>query len=1083
MSVLNLPRVHFAGVAVTRLPTGPRSGLLDLATNRPLTVDGPFPLDRSAGEYDELLEAAGSRFDHSGALTPGGPFHTVKGWNFGGNGHFWIDAKVVSCERVAGVVDTDDLLVGRDVDFWGHYCEYTASTANRARVFDVDPSSNWTTTLMIGQLALGRLGRSHDVGYLLTGDVNGHCPPRWQNARHFPGGGDHPLAQWFRRSMLFQFAISRDEGLQWLEGAGASPALAALRELIDSDAADGIVVQFALTGMAAPVAADSLDRWGLRGTIGPWWATELRTYPAGRLLTPRSKASVGEDVSTHVASVQVTDSEVTMNLITAIPALGQGARDGRTPVTHVDQLIDVGDLELQTAVGEVIAVVPRSAYLDNSYHLTSGILTVPRIDKRQGNPAAALCLTASGRVLLEEAETVVQSDEASLFLEHPNARTGEDFTVDVSVRSYVRGEPAAVRAIRVRQFFNPRALPLDSVAQAPGARPEDVMIVALRGLDTVEYARDVTVSTNADGLGAVVVKGVRAGTTRVLLQPEGSLPPEADGACAAYDNDDELRYWPAAGSISVRVLPNRWYLDELDDSEISFDLLYQEVFAYYELMYSFMRTDVLSLADEFKVEPYARLIWHVSDPVHRDRTYFMPSTRDISAPQLRLLQRYFLACEARRQTPPMPTPRRPPVEAITTRGELHVALDQVLSIELAVMIQYLYAAYSIPTHDAAKCYVNEGIWTVDQSALACGDGPGTLINGYRGLLMNVAREEMIHFLAINNIRMAVGLPFQVPRLDFGRLNGSLWTPLEFSLEPFGLAAVERFVELERPHELAPGLVGDRPTARRQYRYGSLSELYAAIRAGLQQVPDALVAKKYQGGGGHHLFMRESVNAIHPDYQLEVDDVASAVFAIDFVTEHGEGGKIASPKTDDESHFQTFLRISGSLAKERTNTSLEEHIPWDPAYPVLRNPTLHTVDAARCHVTNAPARAAMTVFNRSYQLAAQLMVQHFGYCPAGNLRRSPLMNWALDIMVTVLRPLGELIVTLPSGLAGRTAGPSFELEREPRYIPRPEIAMACMAREADEIAELARHCPGVTLVVPDVLAFLGEQFRAFVRDQH
>ncbi|WP_157898348.1 hypothetical protein, partial [Mycobacteroides chelonae] len=98
---------------MTRLPTGPRSGLLDLATNQPLTLDGPFPLERPAQEYDELLEAGGSRFDHSGALKADGPFHTLKGWNFGGNGHFWIDAKVVSCERVSGVVDTDDVLVGR----------------------------------------------------------------------------------------------------------------------------------------------------------------------------------------------------------------------------------------------------------------------------------------------------------------------------------------------------------------------------------------------------------------------------------------------------------------------------------------------------------------------------------------------------------------------------------------------------------------------------------------------------------------------------------------------------------------------------------------------------------------------------------------------------------------------------------------------------------------------------------------------------------------------------------------------------------------------------------------------------------
>lgn len=1076
MSVLNVPRIHFGGVAVTRLPTGPRSGLLDLATNQPLTADGPFPLQRPAREYDELLEAAGERFDSSGALAVDGPFHSVKGWNFGGNGHFWIDARVVACELAAGVVDTSDLLVGRQLDFWGHYCEYTASTANRARVFDVDPSSNWTTTLMVGQLALGRLGRSHDVGYLVTGDVRGYCPPRWQNSTYFHGVADHPLAQWCRRSTLYQFAIGRDEGLAWLDGADASPALVALRELIDSRAADGLVAQFALVGMGMPAGVDEPDRWGLRGTIGPWWTKELRTYPAGRLLTQTSRPAAGAEASPHIASVEIGESQVVLNMITAIPAVRQEPEPS-APAVHSARMIDIGDLELRTTKGEVIAVVPRNTYLDKSYHLTSGILTVPRLDRLQGNPADALCLSASGRVLLEETETVVQSDEASLFLEHPNTQTGEDFAVDIPVRSYFRGEPAAVKGIRVRQFFNPRALPLDSVAQAPQARPTDVTIAGLRGLGASGYMRESTTSTNAQGHGIVTVKGVRAGATRVLLQTEETPLPTPENACGAYDNNDELGYWQVVGSLSVRVLPNRWYLDELDDSEISFEVLYREVLAYYELMYSFMRVDVFSLADEFKVEPYARLMWHVCAPDHRDRTYFMPSTRDIGAAQLRLLQRYFLACEARRQTPAMPSRRCPPVEAITTRGELHAALDQALSIELAVMIQYLYAAYSIPTHDAARSYVNDGIWTERQSALACGAGPGTLDNGCRGLLMSVAREEMMHFLAINNIRMAMGLPFRTPKLDFGRLSGRLWTPMEFSLSPFGLAAVEHFVELERPHELVSGLTADSPTSCSRYRYGSLSELYAAIRAGIQRVPHVLLAKKYQGGGGHHLFMRESVNAVHPDYQLEVDDIASAVFAIDFVTEHGEGGKIASPKTNDESHFQTFLRISDSLIEERANGAPVRDVHWEPAYPVLRNPTVHSGDSARCLVTHEPAREAMSVFNRSYQLAVQLMVQHFGYCPAGSLRRSPLMNWALDIMVAVLRPMGELIVTLPSGLAGKTAGPSFELDTEPRYIPRPDIAMLCLSREADEIAELARGCPGTATAVPDILAFLSEQFRA------
>ncbi len=56
-----------------------------------------------------------------------------------------------------------------------------------------------------------------------------------------------------------------------------------------------------------------------------------------------------------------------------------------------------------------------------------------------------------------------------------------------------------------------------------------------------------------------------------------------------------------------------------------------------------------------------------------------------------------------------------------------------------------------------------------------------------------------------------------------------------------------------------------------------------------------------------------------------------------------------------------------------------------------------------------------------------MVQHFGDGPDASLRRSELMNAAIDVMTGLMRPLGELLVTMPSGRHGRTAGPSFELD--------------------------------------------------------
>ena len=1050
MSVFDLPRIHFAGVAVTRLPTGPRAGLLDLETNRAVTDGGVFDTDRPVREYYDFLEAKGA-----------------KGTNFAGNGHFWIDAAVVGCELTPGEVSTDDLLVGRALDLWGHYCEYTAGTANRSRVFDVDPASNRTTTVMVGQLALGRLGRSHEVGYLLTGDVSGMCPPRWQNPRYVADDSTDPR---FRRSVVHQFAVDAGEGLHWLDGARDSPALVGLRALVESGAADGLVVQFALTNMATPTAFGEPDFWDLRGTIAPWHATELRTYPAGRLLTPRSVA--GSPL--HNLAVHVDAEHVSTNLVTAIPVTSRAPDRGPGPTHRVGPRADVGDIDVRTASGTVLATVRRDQYLGEQYRLGSGVLVAPRVDGGAADLGEALVVTTpDGTVLAREEETVVESDEASLFLEHENRGTGEDHAVEIPVRSYVRGVPARVDRIHVRQYVNPRGRPL-------ATDHEDVRIVAFLPAGEPDYRSKCVASTDEHGRGTLTVKGIRGGAGSVLLLPDGQEPPRGDDAAQRYDNDGEQGYWTAVGSVAVRVLPDHWHLDDLPDSAIDFRTLYREALAYYELQYSFMRAEVLSLADEFKVEPYARLIWHVSDPKHKPKTFYMPPTRDMSAPQIRMMLRYLLADEARRQTPPVMVPLRRQHGLITTKDQLLHALYQAAAIELATMIQYLYAAYSMPIHSVGRQYVALGEWTEEQLLVACGEGTQSWNNGIRGSLMCVAREEMMHFLAINNILMAMGRPFHLPQLDFGTVNSTIRVPLEFSLEALNLASVQRFVALEQPHCLEREVEGNDSAVRRArgepHPYGSLSELYAAIREGIQAVPGAFLVKKGRGGGGHHLFMRESVNAVHPDYQLEVDDVASAVFAIDFVTEHGEGGHIPSTLPAEESHFDTFLWISELLIQERAAGPNDRRIPWNPAYPVMRNPTLRPGNPAMDLVTHEPARLAMTVFNRSYFMAMQLMVQHFGYSPDKSLRRSRVMNWSLDIMTGVLRPLGELIVTLPSGRPGRTAGPSFELDETPAYIARPDVAVEWMAREFDEIAELARKCVGLTPTVADLLAFIGEQLR-------
>jgi Ferritin-like len=1085
VSIFSLPRLHFAGTAITRLPTGPRSGYVDLAVNRAITDEGAFAPERPREEFHRWLRAQGSPIDATGTITEAGPFNTVAGWNLGGNSHFWIDAGIVACELEAGSPETADPLVGRMVDLWGHHNDYLATTHNRARVFDVDPASTWSTAVMVGRLALGRAGRSHDSGYLLSGHVDGASPPRRRNTRHVRRPDGMAFQEHRRQSVVHQFVVEAGAELRWFDGDVRSPAIEALRDLVRDGAAQGLLVQFALADMAPPRAPDAPDRWRTWGTIAPWRGDELRSGPGGRLLTTRA---AGHRAVLHDLSVDVAAEHVTLNAVNAVPFEHGSWTDGAYGPGELP-FAETGDLVLRTAGGRVIAKLEQDVLSGPRFLRTAGVLSVARTDGRADAVDEPLVVaTTDGRPVLVEEEVQVTTDDAALFLEHATHPDGSGRSAVVEVRSFVRGRPAGVRGIEVHQFPNPRAVPLDPVAGAPAARACDARIVELGPADgsgerPAERHGPLRLDTDDCGRARILVDAAQAGTTRLLLRPPGgSLPCAVDTAGSAWiaqDDDDRLGFWSAAGAVAVRVHPDHSHLAAVPDEEITFDLVFREVYATYEHLYTFMTAEIMDLADESKARTHARMIWLMCDPANRDKTYYMPSTRDMSAAQADLLRRFMIVTEGRRPHAPVLADRTATPARITSREELDAALRMAATIELSVMLQYLYAMWSLPTHTAARQLVRDGRWSERQLILVCGDGPETLDGGIRATLLGVAREEMIHFLVINNIIVATGQPFHIPAIDFTTLNSEIDVPLDMCLERFSLPALGRFVELERPSDPVrdvrrtggPGTASGAGT-----RYGSLSELYASIRAALVEIPGVLMVDAGRGGGEHHLFMRRSTDVRHPDYQLEVDSLSSALFAIDFVTEHGEGNVLAPIEgIDENSHFETFVELFDVMRGEFVPGPGGRPVPWEPAYPVTRNPTL---DPARPHgdlITDPHAREVVELFNRSYTLTMRMMAQHFGESPDASLRRSKLMNASLDLMVGLLRPLAEHVVTLPAGRPGRTAGPSFEVTGPMLPVARPDTALRWFTGECTQLADRIAAVADVPDEVPAILRSFARQF--------
>lgn len=1111
MSILDFPRLHFQGFARIHAPTGHKNGGVDLGTNTVYMGGDRFDCSRPPSEYHEYLYRLGPLFNAEGQPDENGPFSMAMGWDFGGNGHFAIEAKIVSAQRQPFELDQQDPVVGRSVDMWGHYNEYLGTSFNRARIFDCDPASNWTTAILIGQLTFGRQGGSHQVPNMLSAPVEGMQPARWQDFNHIRELPDHCLNSEFKRAVVHQFTISKaTKDLLWNEQTALSPTVSLLREAMKRDDVLGLVVQFGLSNMSDPVQPDSPVFWELHGTIGLWCEGEMSTYPHGRLLTPRRVLHASKTLSN--LTVQITPQCASLNMVTAVPCVGRAVKPGPGLTHAIDHSLDLGELELRTVESQLlVARIPRNAYQPQAHHLTSGVVDVPLAEPFEQIcdeiEIQGLCIIGTQpdgqrQVLVREEEINLQIDDACLFLEFPDWKRGEDFAVELEVRSFVRGHPHQVEAVYLRQFYNPRGLPqlryeferdranagktfhyprsceLDIVHFKPGKRE-----------DIGDFTPKCVVSTNEQGRGWVTLRGVRSGTTRVLLSAQLDEVPcdpnHPDEAIIAYDNDDLLGFWSGAGSFAVRVLSDDWYLEEIADDAVDFNLIYKHILAYYELCFSFMKAEVFSLADKCKVETYARLMWQMCDPNNKNKTYYMPPTREMSQPKAMLLRKFLRNQQQVGYVPsPEPVPKRTQ-RTIQTRDELVVALRHAAELEVAVMLQYIYAAYSIPNYATALEYVRRGLWTQEQLHLACGDDKEVRNYGMRGVLLEISHEEMIHFLMVNNILMAIGEPFYPAVPNFSEMNRRFPIEVDFALEPFNTTSIQRFMRFEWPDFLEEDLtheVSNDPSADRLHGYGSLSELYRQIREALQTIPDLFIVKKGSVGGEHHLFLREDFNKSHPDYQLQVDDLKSALFAIDVIVEQGEGCDSNSPKFE-KSHFQQFCRMAEALAqKQVTQTSTGRPVPWNPAYPALRNPTLHYQDHNTNVVTVPQTRAVMQICDECYFIMMQLMVQHFGLMPNASLRRSKLMNAAIDIMIGMIRPLGELLMTMPSGKRGRTAGPSFEIAM-PTYIPTPEVAYQAIARRFELLGDQARECEVIPSTVYELFDFYTRFFEDMSQNHH
>jgi Ferritin-like len=393
---------------------------------------------------------------------------------------------------------------------------------------------------------------------------------------------------------------------------------------------------------------------------------------------------------------------------------------------------------------------------------------------------------------------------------------------------------------------------------------------------------------------------------------------------------------------------------------------------------------------------------------------------------------------------------------IEHREALIYMLCEAAELEHGIMCQYLFAASSLKQDKA------EGLSAEELDAVL----------RWRRVISHVATEEMLHLALVQNLLSAIGAAPHLARPNLPAPAHHYPAGVNLMLVPFGEPALRHFMFLERPegmelegaegidapvHEAVP-LMSEREIVPQAQDFATVGHLYRSIELGIAQL-----AEKF---GERNLFvgpLRAQATSAHFHWPelVPVTDLASAQRAIDTILEQGEGAR----GHWEHAHFGQFVQI---LDEYRQMTTANPD--FQPARPVIFA-TVRTCehDESVPRIGDQVTSGCGDLFNVSYEILLQMMERFFAHTEETDAQLATLASSALALMFGAIKPLGDLLTTLPVGLdhAGLNAGPSFELFYESDYLlPHRESAWALLE---ERVREAANFCSRVRESAPDPVA--------------
>ena len=366
-------------------------------------------------------------------------------------------------------------------------------------------------------------------------------------------------------------------------------------------------------------------------------------------------------------------------------------------------------------------------------------------------------------------------------------------------------------------------------------------------------------------------------------------------------------------------------------------------------------------------------------------------------------------------------------EPPTSRSTLLRLLTEACELEHGLACSYLYAAMTLRQEPSGREL------PPDQALL---------VRQWASQVYFVASQEMLHLAQAWNLIVALGGTPYYLRPNFPQDTKYYPLHLRLALEPYGQAALERFIGYEKPflvlpeHSFVEKLVKPRGNADDK-PFRTIGELYQTIESGMLDLPDPIIGNPADQVGPDLVDF--------PDI-IRVVDLDTARAAISLVTHQGEGNQ-----TDrDDCHFGIFMNLRNALDREK-----QRNPAFSPAYPSMTNPTTDISEAYGAPGANLIAHPTTWEAAKLFDSLYSLMLRMLGYTftPSGDpaLRRA-FGQSAIIMMATVLKPLGEALAQLPATRSpgGGTAGPTFGLTR---HVTLPAAANTARILVSERLTEL------------------------------